>query len=511
MTFARKLLFAGREQHRFPLLLVALLAFLIAGLAVALLYHFDVFGRTPTLSTRLLAGKPMEACTIKGDYPVEAKARGRCGTLAVPEDRSNPDGKQIGLRVAVVPASAVEPDADPLFVLAGGPGDAGTQFFAWLPSVFREVHATRDIVLFDQRGTGASNPLTLPPMPDTAGLSKADAEALLSVWATQSLASINADPRLYTTSVAADDIDDIRAALGYQEINLYGTSYGGTLAQYYLRQHGEHVRVAVLDGATPVDVPVLERMAINSQAALSLLIQRCAENAACNKAFPQLAGEWAAVLDRLGTPITLVNAKPGPKTVIGLIDFADAIHAALLTESAAAQIPFAIHLAYQNKWAEATQIIGGPTSSGPTLLMRNEIFCSEAWARFDPSEVERMGAGSYARTKQLTEAQSRTVMCRFLPKGAVPSNDPDPVRTDKPVLWIVGDGDPQDPPMNLIGVPAQQPNSRIVVMPAQQHVVGYLGCMPSVIARFLETGSANELDTSCATHERTPSFAFRLD
>jgi hypothetical protein len=65
--------------------------------------------------------------------------------------------------------------------------------------------------------------------------------------------------------------------------------------------------------------------------------------------------------------------------------------------------------------------------------------------------------------------------------------------------------------MNLIGVPAQQPNSRIVVMPAQQHVVGYLGCMPSVIARFFETGSANELDTSCATHERTPSFAFRLD
>ena len=106
---------------------------------------------TSTSSTRLLAGKPMAACTIKGDYPVQAETPGLCGTLEVPEDRANPDGRQIGLRVAVVPATAADPEADPLFVLAGGPGDAGTQFFAWLPAVFEEVHARRDIVLIDQR------------------------------------------------------------------------------------------------------------------------------------------------------------------------------------------------------------------------------------------------------------------------------------------------------------------------------------------------------------------------
>ena len=89
----------------------------------------------------------------------------------------------------------------------------------------------------------------------------------------------------------------MRAALGYETIDLYGTSYGGTLAQYYLRQHGEHVRVAVLDGSTPVDVPVLERMAASSQAALDLLFQRCAEDAACHRAFPRLAVEWAALVD----------------------------------------------------------------------------------------------------------------------------------------------------------------------------------------------------------------------
>ena len=378
---------------------------------------------TSTSSTRLLAGRPMASCIITGDYPVHAETPGLCGTLEVPEDRSKPDGRKIGLRVAVVPATAADPEADPLFVLAGGPGDAGTQFFAWLPAVFEEVHATRDIVLIDQRGTGDSQALALPQMPETSGLSDTDSDALLSTWATESLAAIDTDPRFYTTSVAADDIEDIRAALGYETINLYGTSYGGTLAQYYMRQHGDNVRVAVLDGATPVDVPVLERIAANSQAALDLLIERCAADASCHEAFPQLADEWAAVVDRLATPITVVDPDSGDEAVIDLADFADAVHAALLTESTAGQIPLAIHLVYQEKWIEAAQIIGRPPAGGPTLLMTDEIFCSEAWAIFDPSEVERQGAGSYALTKQLADAEERAAMCRYLPKGVVPGDD----------------------------------------------------------------------------------------
>ena len=150
---------------------------------------------SPTSSARLLAGEPMAACTIKGEYPVRAEAPALCGTLRVPEDRSNPDGPTIGLRVAVVPAVATDPEPDPLFVVAGGPGDAGTQFFAWLPAVFDDVHATHDMVLIDQRGTGDSNALRLPAMPDTFGLSEAEADALLSAWANEALASIDADPR----------------------------------------------------------------------------------------------------------------------------------------------------------------------------------------------------------------------------------------------------------------------------------------------------------------------------
>jgi pimeloyl-ACP methyl ester carboxylesterase len=465
---------------------------------------------TATPSARLLAGEPMAACTIKGEYPVKAEAPALCGTLRVPEDRSNPDGRQIGLRVAVVPAVATDPEPDPLFVVAGGPGDAGTQFFAWLPPVFEDVHATRDIILIDQRGTGDSNALKLPEMPDTSGLSQTDADAFLSAWADDALASIDADPRFYTTTVAADDVDDVRAALGYETIDLYGTSYGGTLAQYYLRQHGEHVHVAVLDGSTPVDVPVLERMAASSHAALDLLFQRCAEDTACYQAFPRLADEWAALMDRLATPLTIVDPESGAEAVIDRIMLADAIHAALLTESTAAQIPLAIHLAQKNQWLEAAEVISAPPSGGPTLLMADEIFCSEAWARFNPAEVARLGAGSYALERELAKAEERAAMCKYLPQAVVPADDAAAVHTDTPVLWLAGDGDPQDPPVNLAMVPVQEPNSRIVVMPAQQHVIGHLGCMPSVIAAFLEAGSANQLDTSCVA-QGAPAPPFRLE
>jgi pimeloyl-ACP methyl ester carboxylesterase len=281
------------------------------------------------------------------------------------------------------------------------------------------------------------------------------------------------------------------------------------VAQYYLRQHGDRVRVAVLDGSTPVDVPVLERLAASSQAALDLLFRRCADDAACQQSFPRLADEWSELLARLATPLTIVDPASGDTAVIDQVLLADAIHPALQTESAAAQVPLVVHLAHEGKWLDAAQILSAPASGGPTLLMADEIFCSETWARFKPAEVARHGTGSFALARELARAKDRATMCRYLPKGVVPADDAAPVRTAIPVLWLAADGDPQDPPSNLATVPVQQPNSRVVVMPAQQHVIGHLGCMPAVIAAFLEAGRADQLDTSCVA-KGAPAPPFRL-
>jgi pimeloyl-ACP methyl ester carboxylesterase len=457
-----------------------------------------------------LAGKPMTACIINGEVPVKAEVAGFCGTLQVPEDRSKPSGRQIGLNVAIVPALSAAPAPDPLFAIAGGPGDASTQFFAWLPGLYAGVHATRDIVFVDQRGTSASNLMTLPPMPDTSGLSASAADARLLAWAHDALASLDADPRFYTSTIAADDLDDVRAALGYDKIDLYGTSYGGTLAQYYLRQHADHVRVAVLDGSTPLDVPVMERMAANSQHALELVLSRCAADTACHAAFPDLATDWSTLVAELRKGVTATNPDTGEQATLDLAQAGASVHNALRTGVTSAQLPLAIHLAATGRWVPASQLIPTPATGGGLSLMSEMICCSEAWARFDPAQVARLGAGSYALDMERANAVAQAAVCHYLPKGVVPVDDAAAVRTTLPVMWLTGDGDPQDPPANLASVPAQEPNSTIVVMPAQEHVVGHLGCGPSVIAAFVDTGTATGLDTACIAKGAAPTPTFRL-
>ena len=224
---------------------------------------------TPTRAPITLAGTPMTPCATRDLSAL-------CGTLQVLEDRSDPSGRRIGLRVAVIPAVATVPKADPLFPLDGGPGQAATEDLGWTASVFAGVHADRDIVLVDQRGTGGSNRLVAPEGPDIEGLPEAEATAIVEAWLKQVLAEMPGDPRFYTTSAAMDDLDEVRAALGYDRINLYGPSYGATAAQYYIRQHEDRVRAAVFDGGTLVDVPIFERIAPNSQRALDILLDRCA-------------------------------------------------------------------------------------------------------------------------------------------------------------------------------------------------------------------------------------------
>jgi hypothetical protein len=173
--------------------------------------------------TVVLDGDPMENCRV-------ASMDAYCGRLTVPEDRSDPGGRVIDLAIAVVPAEdqGIAPGA--VFFLAGGPGGSATDSWAGAARAFPGVHASWDIVLVDQRGTGGSNQMLLPESPDLEDLSEAEIRELLPGWVDAAFAGLDGDPRFYTSTVAADDLDDVRAALGYEQINLYGGSYGATLA-----------------------------------------------------------------------------------------------------------------------------------------------------------------------------------------------------------------------------------------------------------------------------------------
>ena len=188
------------------------------------------------------------------------------------------------------------------------------------------------------------------------------------------------------------------------------------------------------------------------------------------------------------------------------------LHNALMTGAAAAQLPLAIHLASEGRWDRGERSSCHrrmPPGAGPTLLMKDEILCSEAWARFDPAEVERLGAGSYAvpfvrpgrrRGDALPlPAQGRGAGRR---RGPGPDGPADPLARRR---WR-----PPGSALEPDGRAAQEPNSRIVVMPAQEHVVGHLGCGPSVIASSSTQAPPTGLDTACVAQGAAPAPTFHL-
>lgn len=458
---------------------------------------------TPSPPSRLLAGRAMTGCSLR-------QTEALCGTLRVPEDPSNPTGRAIDLRVAVVPAAAAVPKSDPVFMLAGGPGGAATEDLAWTPAIFSDLHAERDIVLVDQRGTGGSHRLVAPPPPDTAGLSEEGALATIRAWVATTLAAMDGDPRFYTTSVAMDDLDLVRAALGYERINLYGASYGATAAQYYLRQHGDRVRTVVLDGGTLLDVPVFERIATNTQRALNLLFTRCERTASCGGGYPNLRDEFATVLARVtADPVTTTVADPttARPIVMDRSTFAGAVHLLLMESHAASALPSQIHAAYGGDFdrlaGAAARASGAP---GDQLVMSTVIRCSEAWARFDPKEVARLSVETFEGDSQLQSARSQAQACAFVPTGSVPASDAEPVRSHVPVLLLVGEADPQDPPENIADASIELSESATVVVPGQGHTVAHIGCMPSLMAAFIEAGTARSLDLRCVMTIVAPAF-----
>ena len=183
------------------------------------------------------------------DTPVDAY----CGSLKVYENRATKQGRQIDLNIVVLPALRSDAAPDPLFFLAGGPGQGAAKLAKVVREIFRRVQSDRDIVLVDQRGTGKSNPLDCNSDDDSLqAIMETNEQVLDRLKACQ--AKYDADLTLYTTPIAMDDLDDVRAFLGYDKINVYGGSYGTRAALVYMRQHGDRVRSAILDGVAPTNM-----------------------------------------------------------------------------------------------------------------------------------------------------------------------------------------------------------------------------------------------------------------
>ena len=424
---------------------------------------------------------PLRTCVVQG-------VPARCGTLLVPENRDTGLGPRIGLRVVVLPARRRPSRPDAFTYLAGGPGGAASEQTAVVNSIWSSVRERRDVLLVDQRGTGRSHPLACPP-PEPA--------EDVAVMIRACLASLNGDPIQYGTAAAADDLEAVRAALGYRTLDLYGISYGATLAQVYLARHPRSVRSVVLDGATLLDIPFFGSFAVNGQRALDLVARRCGREPACARAFPT----WPAQLRSL---IASWNARPVAVTrevTLSGDELAGVIQSLTLNAASAASIPLVVSRAARGVYAPLARQL--PSAGADNPVMYWSIWCNERWVGLDA----RGPWGTYLDGYVAVQLERYRSVCAHVPHHAEPASNLTRVRSSVPALALVGGADPQDPAANVAGLGAAMPKARVVVLPEHGHGVGAYGCLPGLVGRFVERGSAATLDVRCVRRTTPPPFA----
>ncbi len=445
-------------------------------------------------------------CQLTG-LPTEA----RCGTLTVFEDRMARRGRTLPLHVAVVPALAAQPAPDPLFILVGGPGQAATVSGAPIVGVLHEVRKRRDIVLVDQRGTGRSGPLECPDPDDSLQGLFSDQIRLEDVE--RCLRGLEGDPRYYTTPLAMDDLDDVRQALGYERINLWGASYGTRAALVYLRRHRQHVRRVILDGPVPTDVKLPLHAGRDAQRALDLLLADCRAEPQCSKRFPQLAERLALLFRRLDAaqgqhPLRVLHPRTGKPVALRMSrdGFASALRLLLYSPLLSALVPLAIEEALDDNFAPFVAAVSAIADRAQEDLqdgMYLSIVCSEDVPRILPAEAAALTRGNFLGPSAVETIQQA---CAKWPAATLPERYFEPVIEDAPTLVLSGNLDPVVPPQWGDLVARRLPNARHIVVEGVGHGVTGTPCLPELIASFLNAEAPLKLDVPCSPAVRRPPF-----
>jgi pimeloyl-ACP methyl ester carboxylesterase len=451
-----------------------------------------------------------EACDVPN-----VPGGGRCATYEVYENRAAGKGRKIGLHILVLPALSKTPAPDPVFWLHGGPGAAASDTASAAKGGFLEgLRAEHDLVFVDQRGTGRSHPLSCDVGDDSTDLAGYFGKLLPPelVRACRQLLEKDADLALYTTSIAMDDLDDVRAALGYETIDIVAASYGSIAAQAYIRQHGDRVRAAFLTGVATPGIKQPLPFARGAQEALDLLYRDCDADAACRKAFPKLEQEFDAVLarfDRGALDVRMIDPVNGKEKSVKLEreSYVERLRLMLYTTTFASFVPCIVHSAFQGDWVpfESVAIAYNPGS----ILSRGmymTITCSEGVPFITEAEIREQARGTFVGERRVRAHQEA---CREWVRGNVPASFTEPVRSSVPLLMFSGEADGSTPQWLGEGAVKYLANGRQIEVKHYGHQVDS-PCMWKVLDQFIRTASVRDLDTSCVADIHRPPFATEI-
>ena len=355
----------------------------------------------------------LEPCEVNG-VTAGTKEKVLCGRYEVFEDRAAKAGRKLSLKIVVFPATGSDKLADPFWYIPGGPGSSATEEAPYVADMFRKLRERRDIVFVDQRGTGESHPLNCDLF------NSADPQSyfgyyfpLEDVRKCRAQLEQNANLKLYTTPIAMDDFDDVRAALGVDQINLIGGSYGTRAVQVYLRAHGKHVRTVVLHGVSPTNQFMPRDFPQHTERALNGVIDECMADEKCRSAFPDVRTEVKKVLDTLmkGPVEVEVKRQQGSSKVKLSRDLAgEAVRYMLYQPGAASRIPLLIHEAANGNFgplADAALFYRMNIVATGSNGMYLSVTCAEDLPMIKAEEGEKNGANTFLGGYRLTQQRAR--------------------------------------------------------------------------------------------------------
>ena len=460
-------------------------------------------------------------CTI-GTDGIQRKAD--CATLDVLLDPEDPSQGVLALSIARIESRRQSGNTDALTILAGGPGQSAIDTFPAIAFAFRHIMRDRDVILVDQRGTGGSTLLDCPETDESANLDgtvnlQTDPEEL-ALQAKACLDTLPADPTLFTTSVAVKDLESVRRQLGISQWDLYGVSYGTRVAMHYLKRYPDAVRTMILDAVVPPQISLGPDIGRFAQQSLEHIFARCESDTGCNEAFGNLGAPTLEFLDELAErprSMTYEDIASGQLTTREFTrdHLAATLRLMSYSSQTAAILPSMLNEAINNDnlapFARQADMQGASLSASLATGMHHAVICTEDVPFFAQEQEDDEAPTAMTTRSYLGDdiVSAITANCRYWPAGRIDDDFKEPLRSDKPTLILSGGADPITPPAYGELVAETLGNAKHIVNEAQGHMQSAFGCIPVLMAQFVEEAQTDNLDESCL--ERLSPTPFFID
>ena len=455
-------------------------------------------------------------------FPVPFGYRIDCGFVSVPEDRSQAGSPSIKIGVAIVHSTNDRPAPDPIFFLNGGPGGAIVAALPNMLPAFDPLLSVRDVVFFDQRGAGWSQPSLICPGVEELKIAGAKrplspGEGLAAYRTCRDrLQRAGVNLAAYNTTENAADVDDLRRALGYEQINLFGVSYGTLLAQVVVRDHPDHIRSAILDSAYPIWEYVMADAPASLTHYFDTVFANCENDLVCHTIYPDVRSVFAQLLDRVRQrPIEFTNTDPithdsftttiDSTTLIGWLVYADPREMpGMIYDLRAGDVAVMVRAqwtmlkdAYRPQW---------PLSEG----MKTSVLCQLRLAQVTAQQIADSNARYVAAPWANASNETNMAVCAEWPSHPIDARDATPLQTKVPLLVIGGEYDPGSPPRYAETIAAASTHGYAFSVPEAGHaaLISADPCANGIVYAFLND-PLREPHGECLANTRHPGFSLR--